>query len=479
MSNQVQYTLVPSADPAQYVVGDPSSGGYNPAGYNPSGSQGYGYADPNMMGQPPPIDPVEWNCEVAAGKAMAYLSKTAKGTCNIEGGSVYGVALAMPQFARTSGYSLRYTGLVLRAYFFLLCNVLLQGFLLYMISKSERVLSKYGGQMHLCDFGKAMDNCPDAPNCIGPGGTSYTAARLYNWELFSTRVYVRDAFAALFPDRLDEIGEKVDPGEYGLESYNLRAICCLLFVIGCWGDLQSSLSMWQLLKSVPNYGEPWITYEVPKWDTKEHAKAIHGWTELNLVKFKVAGMPVKWKFVNLFFVFLPKIFLWLVTLDAGVVFLLETAAIEDMIINAVALAFILAIDELICGALVSPVSLYMTTNTQAFEFVCVADEEDDSEQDAYNKHQVDKIWNICSLELWCYMIPMRLFQIMGVTGFFIGKYYLEHCQQTSDGSWVSLDVHLPTSGGLDFFTFLSGPIPGINKVSTLDEPVWTMPGIKP
>ena len=46
-------------------------------------------------------------------------------------------------------------------------------------------------------------------------------------------------------------------------------------------------------------------------------------------------MPIKWKFINFFFVLLPKFYIWLVTVDAGIVFLLETAAIEEMIINAV------------------------------------------------------------------------------------------------------------------------------------------------
>ena len=93
------------------------------------------------------------------------------------------------------------------------------------------IVGKFGGQMHLCDFGANIQNCPDGKNCKGPGGTSYTSERLYNWEMWATRMYVRDSFTALFPNRADEIMDAVDPGEYGLESYNLRVICCFVFAL--------------------------------------------------------------------------------------------------------------------------------------------------------------------------------------------------------------------------------------------------------
>jgi len=231
-----------------------------------------------------------------------------------------------------------------------------------------------------------------------------------------------------------------------LESYKLRVICCVLFVIGCWGDFMSSMSMLTLLRGVPNQGEAWISYEVPKWDPcKEHAKQMMGWTELSLVKFKVAGMPIKWKIVNFTFVWFPKFYIWLVTLDAGIVFLLETAVIEDMIINAVALAFILAIDELICSTLVSPVSLYMAGHLEPYELHSTRDEEDDTEQDAYNKHQIEKAWSIFGCEMWSFIIPWRLIYIVGTTAFFVIKYYLEHCSYQEDGSLVSESIYLPKS----------------------------------
>lgn len=336
-------------------------------------------------------------------------------------------------------------------------------------------MARYGGQMHLCNFAAGISECPDGPNCNGPGGTKYTSERLYNFALWSTRVYVRDAFLKVFPDREADIMQNVDPGEYGLESYYLRITCCIIFIIGCWSDLQSTISMFHLLRAIPSYGEPWMSYEVPKWDSsKEHAKEVHNWSELNLVRFKVAGMPLKWKIINYLFVWFPKLYIWLVTVDAGIIFLLETAEIEEMIVNAVALAFILGIDELLCTALVSPVSLYMVENLEPWELFSLKDEEDDTEKDAYDKHQLDKSWHI--LKLLEYVFPQRLAMILGFTALFIWKYYEEHCDRQADGSWVSKSLHLPSDGeNLPFLSFLLGPIPMAAPLKTLAEAAWTMP----
>jgi hypothetical protein len=420
-----------------------------------------------------------WNSQVAAGKAMTILEQKAKGFCTVEAGSVYGCALAFPQLARTAGWSLKYTALAILCGICLAFNVVLQGFLLYMLSKEERIMSKFGGQMHLCDFGSHLEGCPDGPNCIGPGGTEYTPSRLYDWNMWTTRVYVRDSLKALFPEKSDLIDEKVDPGEYGLESYYLRAACVLLFVMGLWHDLKGSWTMLNLLYYVPSKEEAWMVYEVPSWDEdKEHAKAVHGWSELELVKFRINGMPLHWKFVNLMFILLPKVYLWILTVDIGTVFLLETSVIEDMIINAVALDFILSIDELIVQSVMPFTVTHMLDNLESFALFDTADEEDDTEKDCFEKHQLDKRWGIFSPELYITVFPVKLCGILGTTVFFIAKYYIEHCKHEGDGSWVSQAVVLPADSILPFPSFIFGPFPLLFPVETASggqEVVWKMP----
>merc|ERR1711988_75679 len=106
-------------------------------------------------------------------------------------------------------------------------------------------------------------------------------------------------------------------------------------------------------------------------------------------------------------------------------------------------AFILSVDELICSTLVSPISLYMVSHLEPFYSKSVADEEDDTDKEAYDKHQVTKSWRVCSRAFLEFLIPMRLIWITSATAFFVVKYYMEHCDRADDGSWVSADVFLP------------------------------------
>eukprot|EP00931_Biecheleriopsis_adriatica_P038714 TRINITY_DN22139_c0_g1_i2.p1 TRINITY_DN22139_c0_g1~~TRINITY_DN22139_c0_g1_i2.p1 ORF type:complete len:363 (-),score=69.00 TRINITY_DN22139_c0_g1_i2:197-1285(-) len=303
------------------------------------------------------VEDERFEAYLAAGKALSLLTQRSQTTLGLERGSVYGAAVALPQFARTSGWSLHYTAWAFRGYLFLVMNLTLQGFLIFMISKEERINDKFGGQMHLCDFGAHIENCPDTSNCVGPGGTVYTPDRLYNWEMWAIRVYVRDSLLKLFPHREAEVNLTVDPGEYGLESYNLRAMCCFIFLIGLWPDLIGSLNLLHLLFRVPTKDEPWILYEKPGYEDTD---------ELSGLSLRIAGMPLGWKIANFVLVWVPKVYIWILTIDVGILFLMETAQIEDMVINAVSLAFILSLDELIFESMFNDAAKKMMESLEDF-----------------------------------------------------------------------------------------------------------------
>merc|ERR1719387_855040 len=142
-----------------------------------------------------------------------------RGFCGVEKASIYGAALAIPQIARSVGWSTTLTGLTIRSYIFLTLNIFLQGFLILMIGESAHVMNPFGGQMHLCDFGASIPECPHAKNCLGPGGTILSYPRLYGWDIWNTRAFARDGLSAVFPNRTKEIHTALDPGEYGLENW--------------------------------------------------------------------------------------------------------------------------------------------------------------------------------------------------------------------------------------------------------------------
>lgn len=406
--------------------------------------------------------------QILAGRAMRTLNDRSRLLITVQSDSVYGAALALPQIARTAGWSLEYTSLACHSMMFLLTNLVLQGFLLYMLSVEERTLAKFGGQMHLCDFGAQYNNCPDASNCVGPGGTIYSPDRMYNWGVWTTRVFVRDSFKSLFPDRAEEIEATIDPGEYGLESYYLRIVCCFLYVIGLWPDLAGSWDILSLLASVPTQSEPWIEPR-PGW--KEIVEKQAGTDDLGLdfVRFRVAGVPLHWKLIDFLLIFVPKMYIWVLTVDVGIVFLMETSQIEDMIVNCVALAFILSIDELTMTMLPSKTKsmLEMIEGGQFSTRTRL------TLQEEALLHQNDKRWNLLSPSFYGIIIPARLLFLLAVTAFFIGNYYWEECQHLEDGSWVSQEIHRPLRAQLPFLSFLFEPFPGLFPVTVEEETAWT------
>jgi len=65
----------------------------------------------------------EYNRKIASGKAIRILMKMeSTGSCELETGSVYGAAIALPQIARSADWSGSMTALALRAFFFLSCE---------------------------------------------------------------------------------------------------------------------------------------------------------------------------------------------------------------------------------------------------------------------------------------------------------------------------------------------------------------------
>merc|ERR1719254_452569 len=139
----------------------------------------------------------EYSSYIAGGKVITLLMKRDKGEC-VMSKSVYDAAIVMPQICRSAGSPKSLLHLAIRSYLFLFVNFFLQGFILYMICQEELVMDKYAGEMHLCNFGAGIQDCPGGENCIGPSGTNYKdAGRMYSYDSWSTRTYVRDSLKAI------------------------------------------------------------------------------------------------------------------------------------------------------------------------------------------------------------------------------------------------------------------------------------------
>lgn len=407
--------------------------------------------------------------KVAASKAISVLKKMEHdGFCSIEADSVYGAAVAMPQIARSCGWPGSLISVVIRVYFFTMLNFLMQGFLLSMIGEEQLMMYPFAGQMHLCDFGASIKECPDAPNCKGPMGTTYSMPRLYSFPIWSTRVFVKDSLKAIFPDLAEEIDAKVDPGEYGLESYHCRLACVFLFMLAVAEDLKESIGLARTLWRLPSRSDPWISYSWPTWASKEEVKKIKEINELDCVKFHVAGIPTAWKVFYYFFVVLPKFGLWLAVAKSGVHYLMETAGIVDMIVNAMALTFVLEVDEMVFHRFTTSLTKHIMNNIQDLPNFDTNMEDSETDQQALERFKAEEFgtkgWGKL---LMC--IPWRLIFVLVLQALFVCDYYHENCQHLEDGSWVSKELRLPKVLAYRPIELMFG------LLSTDGDPVWKMP----
>jgi len=119
-----------------------------------------------------------------------------KGEYALESDSIYGAVIAIPQIARSVEWNSTMTALTIRCFMLLCLNYLLQGSAIMYIGEESQVMDVLAGKMHLCDFAYDLEDCPDHTHCTGPGGTKYEADGLYSFDVWSLRMYMRDALAA-------------------------------------------------------------------------------------------------------------------------------------------------------------------------------------------------------------------------------------------------------------------------------------------
>merc|ERR1712196_489367 len=143
-----------------------------------------------------------------------------------------------------------------------------------------------------------------------------TPSRLYSWDAIVNRNFVRDSLKAVLPDKIKEINELVDVGEYGIESYWCRLACCFIFMMSCMGELEITFKMFQLLYKIPTNNDPWIKAK-PNEKPETHLMG-----DISEVTVAIGGMPIFWKILNLLIIVLPKFTLWKLTTETGVLMLM-------------------------------------------------------------------------------------------------------------------------------------------------------------
>merc|ERR1740130_2562050 len=91
---------------------------------------------------------------------------------------------------------------------------------------------------------------------------------------------------------------------------------------------------------------------------------------------------MSWKIFNVVVVVIPKLFIWVNLCSTGFHFLMETSTIVDVIVNSVALKFILDLDGLILSHLATSATRYIIHNLESMELFDPATYENESEVEA-------------------------------------------------------------------------------------------------
>merc|ERR1712150_415009 len=278
----------------------------------------------------------------------------------------------------------------------------------------------------------------------GPLGTKYEPDGLYSFDVWSLRIYMRDALKAavkgtkyekeLTDDSVDTI---FAPGEYGMESYWCRFLACFLFMMNEVQDLFKTNQLIMVLLTTPNSAQSWVRSEDSP-DTK--ADPLKG------SEFRIAGIPILWKVFYFVFVVFPKSFLLYNVCWMGLRFLMETAGIIDLVLGVMTMDFILQLDELLYSALGSACTKYLMDELKNYEYD-ETDKEDflENEQSGGAKAK----WGAVKLT-----VPRRLLLTLFVMFIFEVRYYWKNCVRV-DGMWVSQPIYLPLSSYYDFITFVT------------------------
>lgn len=240
-------------------------------------------------------------------------------------------------------------------------------------------------------------------------------------------MFVRDSLLKVFEgdhNITTRIRDKIDPGEYGLESWLCRWICIVILGFQLQGDINAMFNLLHVVWKIPRFNQAWLVHKGCASDEDSHG--------LDDVAFRVRGMSLAWKAFVVALVVAPRANITFNALFQGTKYLLWTASIEELILNSLAITFILGLDDVFFKAL--------------------------STNEMFNL--LDK------LEPWVHiddnpscpkLILMRLEHFVGVTSCCLVSiwYFWNYCILTADGSLVSKPLYPELFGG--WWEFLPSP----------------------
>jgi hypothetical protein len=246
--------------------------------------------------------------------------------------TLYGSAIVLPQVAQDMEWHPKYIGLCVEAAICLFLVYLMQGIFVYEVARLVQAKDQQ------------CDRHPDY--CLDRG------FRLSDRALIGGR----DRWYRCFPPAFNSSWTRHEiiyhsPGSASGGGLHLcRRLCVVAFVIFLFKEVRQSWEMLRLLLKLPGQHEPWV---VVVDQLEENAKVNHDKTQVPEieverkahVKWQINGMDRNWKILSFCTLIVPKMLLCFLLLWYGSEWLMNTYDHGELILNAVALVFVLDLDE--------------------------------------------------------------------------------------------------------------------------------------
>eukprot|EP00415_Alexandrium_ostenfeldii_P001349 UN1349 len=182
-------------------------------------------------------------------------------------------------------------------------------------------------------------------------------------------------------------------------------------------------------------------------------------------------MTLQWKLLNSVLVLLPKVLIWLMLVSTGFHFLMETSGIMDLVINCMALKFVLSLDELVFSRMATHMTKYILEHMEDLPLFHMKSEDGETLDEAAERFRHEELshshyWTRIARML----VPKRLIYIFLIMAVFLIKYYRHNCDCLEDGSCVSKPIYEPVVVSYNPLAFFADIFQVVNKA-----PTWTMP----
>jgi len=239
-------------------------------------------------------------------------------------------------------------------------------------------------------------------------------------------------------------------------------------------ELRETGNLASLLLCVPTGAEPWLVYQPPKL-TQDQTTSDK--SELDDITFEIAGIPLHWKMYTFLTVVIPKFMIWILLASEGTQFLMETASIQDLIINSLSMGLVLQMDELIMSRLCSDMAKVMMERLEPYKLFDCSEEDGWTDEVSMKQHQQSpsRQWRR-SFSMLLVAVPGQLLSCLVISVIAYLGYYRRFCTMTTDGSFISKPLYPPKDVPKNPFhlwllEWLFFPL----DVDRVEEPTWTMP----